>query len=227
MNLYVMQNEFGFVKVGRSARVEQRRRALEKTDMCRIQVVLVVPGAGDREEEVHIACDDHRILGEWFDGTPEAREDVLQAVGWRLPVVWPFDLCGDDEAEAWFDLLDEKRAIRSMNREFGRVALNLDRDPIDPATDPMRYADITIWSAIWRFEHRCDTMVFTEKDADGKEILVGRRRGDPNGDVLPFYTRDMEAALALWPEALRPESWTGSAAECCAAALRARKRKVD
>jgi hypothetical protein len=62
-HLYVMQNQFGLVKVGRSAKPEFRRKQLEKSDLCSIVLVAVLKNAADREEQCHKALDDFRLIG--------------------------------------------------------------------------------------------------------------------------------------------------------------------
>lgn len=43
--------------------------------------------------------------------------------------------------------------------------------------------------------------------------------------VVPKYTQDIDAALSLWPDTLRPTSWSGSAFDCCKSAIEVRRAK--
>ena len=98
--LYVMQNEHGFVKVGRSLNPESRRKSLEASEDCHIRIVATFPNQGHREESIHIALDEHRIEGEWFDGSASALAAIAEAVDPGASFNWPFIMAGQS-AEKW------------------------------------------------------------------------------------------------------------------------------
>ena len=71
-HLYVMQNEFGLIKIGRSIAVESRRQNLQQTDRCQIEIVAVFDFWGSLEETIHLELEEFRLIGEWFAGDEEA-----------------------------------------------------------------------------------------------------------------------------------------------------------
>lgn len=144
MHLYVMQNEHGLLKIGRSVRVEQRRAALEKTEDCRIAIVFVVEDEGLNEEWLHLEMDDHRVIGEWFEGSEEAKAHLLRTLEWTEPVQRPHAFARGEAAEGWLARLEAKRAGRALNRELGRLALDKKQRPLPPESDPGRFMDTHI-----------------------------------------------------------------------------------
>lgn len=89
-SLYVLQNEFGFIKIGRSLNMPRRVNALSASDGCEIYVVEVCTNCGDLEELLHIELDEHRVVGEWFEGTDEARARIAELLAspdmdWQHP----------------------------------------------------------------------------------------------------------------------------------------------
>jgi hypothetical protein len=67
------------------------------------------------------------------------------------------------------------------------------------------------------------------------ERYTGTVKQAPNGEtftvcwvnglevVVRPFTQDIDTALSLWPEHQRPTSWSGSALDCCRAAIEARR----
>src|SRR5438309_1979624 len=128
-HLYIMQNHVGFIKVGRSANVEARRRALERTDECSIAIVAIIETAGEFEETMHVNLGDHRIIGEWFEGDELCRdciaievEALSDAIGRELPkLVWPYALAEDELADGWLARCEQHRTGVSIDKEIQRV----------------------------------------------------------------------------------------------------------
>lgn len=149
-DLYVMQNEFGLIKIGRSTNVMRRMRALQGTEMCRIQLVGIVEGAGHLEESTHIALDDFRLIGEWFDGGEDARNAIIQLLDMKGDK-WPFDLAAKDAIDRWLDAVEGRRFNQARVREFSRVAKHMAEVPVDKRTDSGRYFDTHIWVLVSRF----------------------------------------------------------------------------
>jgi hypothetical protein len=223
-HIYVMQNEFGLIKIGRSGRPETRRKTLEKADICDIAIVTVVELAGHREEEIHAALYDHRLIGEWFGGDDEARAAIIRVVGLCPETVWPYQLANKD-ADAWLERVEQHRWATRVDKEFQRQIHDVQRMPDRSATDDSRWDDGHIWTLIWGFEHELPAGVDVSSGKKGELILQGYCEGkDPQ--PLPLYTTELEAALSIWPDEDRPEDWTGTPWECCIAALRARKAKI-
>jgi len=222
MHLYVLQNEHGLLKVGRAADVERRRRQLERTDACRIATVIVVPDQGHSEEAVHTALSDHRMSGEWFDGTEEARAAVVRAVGWIGAVEWPHSRADGRAVQSWIDLIEERRAVRMAEQELRRILVIVADEPGDVCAE--RFLEGRIWNYLWRFEQGEAAGVDYAVNGNGPMIAIGYRPGGDQGEPVPHYLRDPDAANSLWPEDKRPAGWTGTARECCLAALWARSR---
>lgn len=220
-HLYLMQNNFGLIKIGRSVNPPDRRRKLEATEQCEILTVAVIENAGSMEEEVLMALDQFRLVGEWFSGESDARHAVLRAMNLPHDVQWPFELTDAEAANDWLDELESRRWLRSVDREYGRLIREMTKLAEAPH-DPSRWWDVHIWSAIWRFEYQVDTIVSSEKNKAGETILVGYRRELPEM-VVPAYTTDIDASKQLWPEMSLPAGWLGSSWESCIAGLQARR----
>lgn len=88
-HLYVMQAADGRVKIGRSIKPEERRRALETAAGLRLHLLIVVDGAGAREAKVHSALSAFRGVGEWFRNAPELWEGLTFLMGAVTPRVKP------------------------------------------------------------------------------------------------------------------------------------------
>ena len=93
------------------------------------------------------------------------------------------------------------------------------------AASSARWIDGSIWVLIWWFEHELAAGVAISSDKNGKPIHMGHRAGYPIVP-LPFYTTILADALSVWPDEERPQTWFGTAWECCIAGLRARKARI-
>lgn len=210
-DLYLMQNEHGLIKVGRSIDPERRRHALEVGENCRIVLVLQVAKGGWQEERVHLALSAHRVVGEWFSGTQVSREAIAKVVGQTLN--WPFEL---DEAAAagWVAAFDERKNRQYLHREISRF-----HGAIRRSHEPCWTLDVDLWTLLWLLEFGerplCDVM----STADGEAMI----RSWDTGQLIPAFSKDLRAALSLWPTELRPASWHGGALSCAKAAMDARR----
>lgn len=227
--LYVLQNEFGFIKIGRSVNVPQRVNALRASDGCEIHVVEVYTTCGDLEEWLHIELDEHRVVGEWFAGTDEARAKLAELLaspdmGWQHPYDW-------DAAQGWLEKIDEARDKRAIKHLIGKqIGILRGQTVGDKALD---------WHVLlaWRLAVAGDSPLVVSRPVKGKrnewqdmwcdrrpdEELAAQKRLKPWWQdylvLVPPFTTDVSAALTLWPEESRPTQWQGTAIECCIAAL--------
>lgn len=83
-HLYVMQNAFGRIKIGRSADPERRRRDLESSSGHKVVLVRIFLNRGAEEAIIHQKLREFRCIGEWFLGTAEAKRAICEAVQARL-----------------------------------------------------------------------------------------------------------------------------------------------
>lgn len=229
-HLYVMQNHVGFVKIGRSVRVEARRRSLETTDECTVAIVAVVEDAGDYEETILLNLNEHRLIGEWFEGDKLCRDCVAieiealsEALGRDPPKLeWPYLLADDDATNDWIERCEGRRTIASINRQYSRIIRDMDKgEPEKP--DTSRYWDVNLWTVLWRFERQMHTLVMSAKSKTGEEILIGHYEGSNIDEIVPHYTTNVAYALTLFPVNDRPTEWIGSAWNCCVTGIKARR----
>lgn len=68
---FILNPALGIIKIGISNDVEQRRESLEHASGCWLQVLRVVEGAEDYEQDLHDAFWESRLIGEWFEPSPE------------------------------------------------------------------------------------------------------------------------------------------------------------
>lgn len=68
---------------------ESRRKALQTGNSSRLAIVAVFPGDRQAEDELHDRFDSERILGEWFQDTPDVLKSLFEIVeknGFRMGV---------------------------------------------------------------------------------------------------------------------------------------------
>ena len=224
-HLYLMQNHLGLIKLGRSVNPETRRRSLEATENCEIRLVAIFENDGELEEEIHRALDRYRLVGEWFSGEANARRAIRRKLNLPRDTLWPFELSDPESANRWLDQLEDRRWLRSVDREYGRLIREMS-EYAEPPSDPSRWWDVHIWSAIWRFEYQIDTIVSVENDNCDDPVLIGYRRGlEPT--TVPAYTSDIVAAKQLWPAGVESDPFVATPWEFCIAGLRERKRALS
>jgi hypothetical protein len=225
-HLYVMQNHLGLIKVGRSKNVEARRRRLEVADNCDIEIVALIEGCGEFEDGFHTLLRRHCLYGEWYDGDDKARKAIARLTGLSRTVKWPFALSDNDTICDWLDeLLENRRERESIDKLFQRCIRDLADTPEEDRRDA-RWRDGKIWEMLIRFEHGERPFYSVMEGKDGQRILEGWNPVTEGTEIIPCYTTDLNAALALWPDEERPKQWDGSVRDCCVSALKARKART-
>lgn len=217
--LYIMQNEFGLIKIGRSLNPEDRRKSLQSGENCALAIVAALEKQGHREEEVHLGLKRHKIEGEWFKGTPSARNAITRALPDLSGCDWPFDYDARG-AEAWLDAFFNRRDRRSIEKKYARLLNGLRRiDGPGPGADALV----------------CHLLALSETGRVAK-VAMDRENGEIVGrilhpgascflPVLPYST-GIAAALTLWPDDSRPDVWEGTAYDCALAAMQERYARL-
>ena len=217
-HLYVMQNEFGLIKIGRSISVQTRRNNLQQTDQCRIEIVAVIDFWGPLEETIHLELDEFRLIGEWFYGDAEARAAIEGVIKRESSIDWPFayDEVG---AEKWFDHLTVVRRANYISKELYRTVRMM-----KASGEPGWVHDSRIhWSLhLARTGQRAMISIETR---NGETVAVEYHEGGTEL-VVPAYTAFVANALLVWPEDIRPAFWEGTAFDCCIAAMEAVRARL-
>jgi Meiotically up-regulated gene 113 len=212
-DLYVMQNEFGLIKIGRSLDVFQRREALQISDRCQIEIVGVYAKCGDLEESIHIKLRTFRLAGEWFRGTKVARQAVRNILQ-DGSVDWPYSYNAKG-AQDWLNHIGLVRRADYIRRELYRHEKIL-----MAANGPLPMHDYSVLRLIHLASHGTEPKTKYAK-LDGELIRVWVNPVSSKLEPLPSYSSDKELALQLWPLDVRPRTWNGTALACCIEALRA------
>ena len=227
-DLYIMQNHLGFIKIGRSTNVQARKKSLERADQCMIAIVAVVPKAGHLEERILVDLNGQRVLGEWIAGDQHSRNLVSASVHLaarslrrKSPLLsWRYELADDETANAWLDQCEKSRILAGIQKKFDRCIRDMRRAGMPIDIDSYRFCDGLLCGLI------SDRMYFVEADEAGEAQYTIYPDDLDQRRSLPRFTRDINAALQLWPDEDRPESWTGSAWDCCIAGLKARRARL-
>ncbi|WP_425985756.1 GIY-YIG nuclease family protein [Brevundimonas sp. TWP1-2-1b1] len=217
--LYVMQNEFGLIKIGRSLNPELRRKNLQSNERCAIAIVAVLEKQGHLEEAIHLSLMDHAIEGEWFDGTAAARAAVIRAIPTLGACDWPFEHCANGAAE-WLDELYERRDQRSVEKLYRRI-LQVHLQQSKPGPD----ADGAICHLISIIETGQTASLMYER-LKGEKVVYVCHPGSRDRQLAPRYTTNLALALALRPDDIRPAVWEGAAYDCAIAAMAARHHQL-
>jgi hypothetical protein len=208
-HLYLMQNEFGCIKIGRSVDPWLRARKLPQTEHCRIELIAAFEGRGEEEELVHLELVEYRLLGEWFDGADLARRAINQLFEID-DSEWKFAY--DPEGTArWLDHLCVVRRT-----SYIRKALTRSIGLLRAAKQGSWVYDGDIFRCRFLAAHG-ENPVYGPEKRDGEVVCVWLH--DEKRELVPPYTASVEQALLAWPEDLRPGKWEGTAIECCIAAL--------
>jgi hypothetical protein len=217
-NLYVMQNQFGCIKVGRSVDPWERRRNLCVTQHCKVELVAAFEGGGEDEEAIHIELEDFRLEGEWFEGTGEARAAV-ECIFHLEPAEWKFD----HDAEGTAQWLDHLRVVRKADftRRFIVATIRGLRRLPEPDWDHDAHI---FWCGC--LAAMGDRPFISMKRRKGKAILTWYNPETDTTETVPSYTASVEGALLAWPGDLRPAKCEGFPIECCIAALTAIRARL-
>lgn len=212
-HLYVMQNEYGCIKIGRSIDPWKRRLDLCRTECCQVELIAAFEKSGEDEEVIHVELESFRLEGEWFDGVENARRAIEYIFGID-PAEWKF-AHDPNGADQWINHL---RVVRDAS--YIRRALSREIGILRTATGPSWVYD----SSIFQCRHLAETgkrVGVLASKRKGQTVCVWYNSDTKNEEVVPAYTARVEEALLAWPDKLRPETWQGSPIECCIAALNA------
>jgi hypothetical protein len=211
LDLYVMQNSVGCLKIGRSAAPITRKKSIASIDLCSLELVVVLEGQGHFEENVHHKLDEHRLTGEWFDGSDKSKKAVAEALNIRN-IAWPF-VQNDAIAGEWLKKLETKRDLAARIREHNRLL-----KMISKYNYGSRILDRMIFNEINTYEYMEITL-----DIDRNYRFSYINQPDIYGPILPYYSTKLTDALQIWPAQLRPNDWLGSVIECCIEGLKANR----
>lgn len=211
--LYVMQNQHGAIKIGRSDDPAKRLKALEASTNSKIRIVAVLPQQGAQEERVHIRLRRYHFSGEWFSGCKSCQRAIGQTLRLskiRFPYSWK-----RARAEQWREAMHLASILPRLRKERVRLIglLKAIETGLHDASCQCggHWLDVSIW---FEMNHRINRLFF------GYDSPV-----DVNELQMDSYSTDLSAALSLWPEDSRPTQWTrqypGSTIElnCCIAGL--------
>lgn len=217
--LYVMQNEFGLIKIGRSLNPERRRKSLQSGEGCTIAVVAVLEGHGHREEQIHLSLKRHLIEGEWFRGTPSARAAITDALPNLTGCAWPFDYDARG-AKAWLDDFFGRRDQRSLERMYYRVLkVHVGGGGPGGSADGMICLLLSL--------SETGEMVGVPLGREGTATVAHiHHPGSNESRRAPPYSTDLASAMSLWPDDVRPDTWEGTPYECAVAAMMVRYRRL-
>lgn len=80
-HLYIVQDESGRVKIGRSTDPRRRIRGFQTASGHKMTLLLILHDQGGEELAFHRALASHRGIGEWFRDTPEFRQTLSALAG--------------------------------------------------------------------------------------------------------------------------------------------------
>jgi hypothetical protein len=216
--IYVMQNEHGCIKIGRSLDPWQRRMNLRQSEHCDLEVVAAFEGGGEHEEAIHLALGSYRLEGEWFDGSDPARAEIAAIFA---PHVLEWQFSHNPAAAA--NWLDHLRVVRAAN--YIRKAITREIGILRAATEQGWVYDRGVFWCRYLAETGTKPILLTAKEG-GETVNVWLNPEAGSRVVLPRYTASPELALFAWPDDVRPGAWDGTAFDCCIAALQEIKSKV-
>lgn len=217
-HLYVMQNEFGCIKIGRSIDPWKRLTTLRHTEHCRVELVAAFEGGGEDEEAIHIELNKFRLAGEWFEGCDAARV-AIQDIFDIEPGDWKFTH-DPQAAENWLELLWMVRDARYIRNALTREIVRL-----RAVTEPSWVFDCGIFFCRYLAETG-ERPALCAETQNGRTVNTWHNPQTERWEALPNYTASTEEALHAWPDDLRPARWEGSPVECCIAALSAIRSRL-
>jgi len=210
--LYVMQNEHGLIKIGRSDDPHRRVSEVQKSARCSVALIATFPGAGHFEEWMHIQMADHLIGYEWFEGTREARDALAALLGHEL--TWVYELTAQS-ARAWTERLLDSGAERYW-RKRERDVIRRIKGAVTGNGTYRAHVDGSLDLDGYIAPHVGFREPLLEEDRDGKPVLLARFGDSEKMTDVPAYTRSMAAALSLWlPNPDRPIQSFERPVECC------------
>ncbi len=212
-DLYVVQNQFGLIKIGRSVAIDQRVANIQKTTRCKLLVVATFSKCGDLEETVHLGAGEFRLLGEWFCGSEKARTAINNALGHSI-IQWPISYDASRATE-WLRKLATVRELEACSKALYREITIL-----RTADGPHWAYDVSV-AAIMR------NPLIDGSLPDAAFITAGSKGFITNCDgtkrPIPRFSTEIDEALLVWPSAVRPTTFDGDAIACCIAGLSAHR----
>lgn|GEM_PF-6047419 len=217
-HLYVMQNEFGCIKVGRSVDPWQRRHSLRQSEHCQVELIIAVEGGGEDEEAIHYRLRKHHLVGEWFNGTNATRNAVAKEFQ-PLALDWKFRHDPEGAAE-WLDHFQVVRKA-DANKKWITSEIGIMRG----LPEPHYIHDGAVFSISYFYRNGEQAIVSVGR-VDGRSTYIWHHPVTGERIAVPEYTSNLALALTAWPDDARPASWEGTAPECCIEALRAIRRMM-
>lgn len=187
-HLYVMQNEFGCIKIGRSIDPWQRRLNLRQTEHCSVELIAAFEGGGENEEAIHLELNEFRLEGEWFEGRHAARAAIERIFG-PEPLEWKF--AHDPEGAAKW--LDHLRVVRAAN--YIRNLISNSIGILRSATEPSWVYDGRVFLCRY-LAATGDLPALSVEERNGKTVNVWYHDGANKGELLPAYTSSIDLAFA-------------------------------
>jgi hypothetical protein len=211
-DLYLIQNEFGLFKIGRSISPASRLHQIRTVDRCKVATIKLLVNCGHLEEQVHIRLCRFRLTGEWFDGTKTAETAMSKIFALQPSTTLPFSY-DPKNAAAWLKELEIARDRAARIKNHNRFIAS-----IPHYRGPSRMLDLLVWRQTHgedgRILHAC---------ADGEFRTIFPDETLETGELIPNYSADVEKALSIWPGQFRPAKWDGDPLSCIIGGLRAQR----
>lgn len=202
MCLYIMQNQHGCIKIGRSVDVEQRRHALASLTKRDIAVVCKFPRCGEYEEKLLLAVRKHILFGEWFVGSKGARKEIVRESVSILVTNRPLKYHAllleeaanlltppyewqQQAAEAWMKEFCESQVDKRVRKERARLIARLKAASAGMYVSGYTHLNFDIFFELFERRRRC-------LDPDHSASIFYRD--------APCYLSDAALARELWPQ---------------------------
>ncbi|WP_342617548.1 hypothetical protein [Rhodoferax sp. GW822-FHT02A01] len=186
-SLYVMQNQFGAIKIGRSAQPESRLVQVAQKFRCQVKMVAVFPQNGHKEEWCHVHLAKQSLGAEWFNGIDSTKVRISELL--EVPLTWPYTL---DAAglKRWLSRVTDEAADRYWRKRERTVIRRL-LGAIQGATRVREDLDGDI-ALLVGYTDLCT--------ADVESGYIARKDGQGPMVPVPAFTRTLAAAKLLWPD---------------------------
>ena len=206
LSLYVIQNEHGAIKIGRSGDPEERKTQIAQLFRCKVRLVAVFPDAGNKEEWCHRQLFEHALGSEWFAGHDVARARISELLASTFE--WPYTE-SPATLEQWLARISDDATDRYW-RKLERTAIRQLMGAVQGGHRLRPYLDSDIAFAMGHTNLM-----------QNNEGLTGSVDGQGPRILLPAYTQSLEAARHLWPanDTSSPEPTTTDPLEFCLLAL--------
>jgi len=207
LSLYVIQNQFGAIKIGRSAQPEDRAAQVAQLFRCQVKMVAVFPQNGHKEEWCHVHLAKQSLGSEWFDGQDSTRVRISELL--KAPLAWPYalDVAG---LERWLSRVTDE-AVDRYWRKRERLVIRRLLGAGQGMSRVREYLDGDI-AVLVGYTDLCT--------AEVESGIIARK--DERGPMVPVpaFTRNLAAAKLLWPDdAPQAEPTTQNPLHYCLEAL--------